>query len=49
LVNVEVGDCSDRDLESVGERLVEGGLDSELREMARRVERDEVHEDCSRL
>ena len=41
-VDAEVGDCRDKDAEGVGEGLAEGGL--ELREMARRVTRDEVHE-----
>jgi hypothetical protein len=41
-VDAEEGDCRDKDAEGVGEGLAEGGL--ELREVARRVTRDEVHE-----
>jgi hypothetical protein len=42
-VDAAVGDCRDTgDEEGVGEGLVEGGLD--LREMAWRVKRDQVHE-----
>jgi hypothetical protein len=41
-VDEEVGDCRDGDVEGVSEGLVESDL--ELREVARRVKRDKLHQ-----